>query len=128
MERQMSAFKVGSRVTIHTGQNGPQSLARVERFTHDGRCMILSDGSAWRADGKRQWSFRGSFYKGPVVEPAQESDAEHIAKRRAIGAIRKWAEGLTLDTPLTADALRRVLELIQQPGTDPAPDAEPPQP
>jgi hypothetical protein len=108
-----NAFKVGDRVTIHTGQSGPQSLATVEKFTHTGRCMVLSDGSEWRADGKRQWSFRGSFYKGPFVEPTRDEDGHHVAKRRAIGAIRKWADGLNLDSPLSDEALRRILDLIK---------------
>ena len=71
-----SPFRVGDRVTVHTSQGGPQGLTVVEKFTHDGRCMVLADGSLWRADGKRQWSFRGSFYKGPTVEREAPGDAK----------------------------------------------------
>lgn len=110
----MSDFKIGDRVTVHTSQGGPQTLAAVARFTHDGRCMELSDGSEWRADGKRQWGFRGSFYKGPFVEPEREGDAAHIAKRRAIGQIRKFANDLAMDSPLDADALQRIVDLIDR--------------
>lgn len=106
-------FRVGDRVTVHTQQGGPQSLATVKAFTNDGRCMVLSDGSQWRSDGKRQWSFRGSFYKGPVVEPEREGDGAHIAKRRFIGRIRKFADTLTMDSPLDADALGRIVEHIE---------------
>ncbi|WP_029008042.1 hypothetical protein [Azospirillum halopraeferens] len=108
----MSEFKVGDRVTVHTSQGGPQALATVARFTHDGRRMELSDGSEWRADGKRQWSFRGSFYKGPFVEPERDGDAARIAKRRAIGQIRKFANDLDMDSPLDAAALKRIVDLI----------------
>ena len=107
-----SLFHAGNRVTVHTSQGGPQNLATVVRFTHDGRCMELSDGSEWRADGKRQWSFRGSFYKGPWVEPTADGDDDCIAKRRAIGRIRKFAETLSMDSPLSSEALARILEAI----------------
>ncbi|PWC39033.1 hypothetical protein [Azospirillum sp. TSO35-2] len=109
-----ASFHVGDRVTIHTGQSGPQSIATVERYSHDGRCMILSDGSEWRSDGRRQWGFRGSYYKGPVVEPAQPGDEDHIGKRRAIGALRKFADSLNMDTPLSAEALRRILDVVER--------------
>ncbi|MGQ9367597.1 hypothetical protein [Azospirillum sp. A39] len=108
----MSDFKIGDRVTVHTSQGGPQSLATVARLTHEGRRMELSDGSEWRADGKRQWSFRGSFYKGPFVEPEREGDAAHIAKRRTIGLIRKFANDLSMDSPLDAAALQRIVDAI----------------
>lgn len=107
-----ASFQVGDRVTIHTSQSGPQSIAVVERYTHDKRCMVLSDGSEWKADGRRQWAFRGSFYKGPVVRPCLPEDEEHVGKRRAIGALRKFADGLSLESPLSGDALRRILDVI----------------
>ncbi|NYZ16997.1 hypothetical protein HL658_31025 [Azospirillum sp. RWY-5-1] len=106
-------FRVGDRVTVHTSQGGPQGLTVVEKFTQDGRCMVLADGSLWRADGKRQWSFRGSFYKGPFVEKEAPGDADHIAKRRIVGRIRKFADTLTIETPLSATALRRILDVIE---------------
>ncbi len=109
-----ASFRVGDRVTIHSGQSGPQSIATVERFTHDKRCMVLSDGSEWRADGRRQWGFRGTYYRGPVVEPVQDGDEAHVGKRRAIGALRKFADGLNMESPLSADALRRILALVDQ--------------
>lgn len=108
-----SSFRIGDEVTVHASQSGPQTIATVRRFTHDGRCMELSDGSEWRADGKRQWGFRGSYYKGPVVEPMADGDAEHIAKRRAIGAIRKFANGLDMDSPLTAEQVQRIVAAIE---------------
>lgn len=107
-------FRVGDRVTIHASQSGPQSIATVESFIHDKRCMVLSDGSEWRADGRRQWGFRGTYYKGPVVEPIQEGDEAHVGKRRAIGALRKFADGLTMESPLSADALCRILDVVEQ--------------
>ncbi|MBP2297348.1 hypothetical protein [Azospirillum picis] len=109
-----ASFRVGDRVTIRSGQSIPQSIATVERYTHDGRCMVLSDGSEWRADGRRQWGFRGSYYKGPVVEPFEPGDDDFVAKRRSIGALRKFADGLTMDTPLTAEALRRILDVVDK--------------
>lgn len=109
-----ASFKVGDRVTIHTSQSGPQSIAVVERYTHDSRCMILSDGSEWRADGRRQWGFRGSFYKGPVVRPCLPEDEERVGKRRAIGALRKFADGLSLESPLSGEALRRILDVVAE--------------
>lgn len=113
MEYRKIEFNVGDAVTVHASQSGPQSLATVASFTHDRRCMILSDGSQWRADGRRQWGFRGSYYKGPVVLPTEEGDADFIAKRRSIGAIRKFAQDLTMDSPLDAAALKRIVDLIQ---------------
>lgn len=107
------AFRIGEAVTVHAGQSGPQSLATVKAFIHDHRCMELSDGSLWRADGRRQWGFRGSYYKGPVVEPTAPDDAAIIAKRRAIGAIRKFAQDLNQDGPLSAEALTRILDAIK---------------
>ncbi|WP_431855868.1 hypothetical protein [Azospirillum sp.] len=107
-------FKRGDRVTIHTGEKGPQSLARVEGFKSEGRCMELSDGSLWRADGKRQWHFKGGFYKGPWVEREAPGDADHIAKRRTIGHLRKWAHDLSMDSPLSGPALRRILDLVEK--------------
>lgn len=107
-------FKVGDRVTVHASQKGPLTIATVKAFTRDSRCMVLSDGSEWRADGRRQWGFRGSYYKGPVVQHVQEGDAEFIAKRRAIGAIRKFADGLSMDSPLTDEALQRILDAINR--------------
>ncbi len=109
-----ASFRVGDRVTIHNSQSGPQTIATVERFTHDKRCMVLSDGTEWRADGRRQWGFRGSFYKGPVVEPIQDGDEAHVLKRRSIGALRKFADGLTMDSPLTGEALRRILDAVDR--------------
>ncbi|AWK88953.1 hypothetical protein [Azospirillum thermophilum] len=106
------AFRIGDKVTVHSSQSGPQTLATVARFTHDNRCMELSDGSQWRADGRRQWGFRGSFYKGPVVQAEAEGDADFIAKRRAIGAIRKFANDLGMDSPLTAAQVQRILAAI----------------
>jgi hypothetical protein len=105
-------FKIGARVTVHTSRGGPQSVLQVARFSHEGRCMVLSDGSQWRADGRRQWGYRGSHYTGPVVETASDTDAGHVAKRRAIGALRKWANDLDMDTPLPAESLQRVLDII----------------
>ncbi len=119
-------FRVGDRVTVHTSQGGPQGLTVVEKFTHDGRCMVLADGSLWRADGKRQWSFRGSFYKGPTVEREAPGDADHIAKRRIVGRIRKFADTLTIDTPLSANALRRILDAIEAEETAAAESPLPP--
>lgn len=107
-------FRVGDRVTVHSGQSGPQCIATVERFTHDKRCMVLSDGTEWRADGRRQWGFRGSFYRGPVVEPLQDGDEAHVSKRRSIGALRKFADGLTMESPLSAEALRRILDAVDR--------------
>ena len=107
-------FKRGDRVTIHTSEKGPQSLARVEGFKSEGRCMELSDGSLWRADGKRQWHFKGGFYKGPWVEREAPADTDHIGKRRTIGILRKWAHELTMDTPLDGPALRRILDLVEK--------------
>jgi hypothetical protein len=109
----MSEFKVGDTVTVHASQSGPQTIATVKAFTHDGRCMVLSDESQWRADGKRQWGFRGSFYKGPYVEPTQPGDAEFLAKRRSIGFIRKFADGLNMDSPLSPEALKRIQTQIE---------------
>lgn len=108
----MTEFKVGDRVTVHASQKGPQTIATVKAFTRDNRCMVLSDGSEWRADGKRQWGFRGSFYKGPVVAHTVEGDADFVHKRRAIGAIRKFADGLGMEHPITAPALQRILDAI----------------
>lgn len=109
-----ASFRVGDRVTIRSGQSIPQSIATVERYKEDGRCMILSDGSEWRADGRRQWGFRGSYYKGPVVEPFEAGDDEFIARRRAIGALRKFGDGLTMDSPLSTEALQRILEVVDR--------------
>lgn len=109
-----AAFRVGDRVTVHSSQAGPQTIATVDRFTHDKRCMVLSDGTEWRADGRRQWGFRGTYYKGPVVEPIREGDEAHVGKRRSIGALRKFADGLTMESPLSAEALRRILDVVEQ--------------
>jgi len=109
-----ASFRVGDRVTVHSGQSGPQAIATVERFTHDKRCMVLSDGTEWRADGRRQWGFRGSFYKGPVVEPVAEGDEDYVSKRRCIGALRKFADHLTMESPLSGDALRRILDAVER--------------
>lgn len=111
-DRTTSPFAIGDRVTIHTSQAGPQTVTTVRRVTRDGRCLELADGSEWRVDGKRQWGFRGGFYKGPWVEPLADGDEDHVAKRRAIGRIRKFAENLTMESPLSAEALHRVLEAI----------------
>jgi hypothetical protein len=105
-------FSIGDRVTVHTQQGGPQTVSTVARFIHDRRGLELADGSQWRADGKRQWGFRGGFYKGPWVEPATEGDEDHVAKRRTIGRIRKFADTLTMESPYSAAALRRILEVI----------------
>lgn len=109
-----TTFKRGDRVTIHTGEKGPQSVTRVDGFKSEGRCMELADGSLWRADGKRQWHFKGGFYKGPWVEPVAPGDEDHVAKRRTIGHLRKWAHDLSMDSPLSGPALRRILELVEK--------------
>lgn len=109
-----ASFQVGDRVTVHSGQSGPQAIATVERFTHDKRCMVLSDGTEWRADGRRQWGFKGGFYKGPVVHPIAEGDEAYVSKRRTIGALRKFADGLTMDSPLSAEALRRIMDAVER--------------
>ncbi len=109
-----SPFRRGDRVTIHTGEKGPQSLARVEGFKSEGRCIELSDGSLWRADGKRQWHFKGGFYKGPWVEHEAPSDADHINKRRTIGQLRKWAHELGMETPLSGPALKRIWDCVEK--------------
>ncbi|HYD64421.1 hypothetical protein [Azospirillum sp.] len=109
----MSDFKIGDKVTIHTSQGGPQSLATVTRFLANGKGMELSDGSQWRADGKRQFHYKGGFYKGPWVEPFSPGDDDHVAKRRHIGRLHKWARELTLESPLGGPALKRILDLIE---------------
>ncbi len=109
-----SPFRVGDRLTVHTEKGGPQSIQSVRAFTHDGRCLELSDGSEWRADGRRQWGHRGSHYTGPWLEPEAEGDAAHVAKRRAIGAIRKFANDLSMDTALDAEALKRIVAAIDR--------------
>ncbi len=109
----MTQFRVGDQVTIHNSQTGPEKVATVEAFTEGKRCMVLSDGSQWRADGQRQWRAGSAYYKGPVVEPTQPGDLEIVTKRRAIGVIRKFAQDLTMDSPLSAEALKRVVDLIQ---------------
>ncbi len=107
-------FAIGARVTIHNSQSGPQSVAVVERFTHDKRCMVLSDGTEWRADGRRQWGFRGSYYKGPVVLPFEPNDETYVGKRRSIGALRKFTDGLTMESAISAEALRRILDVVER--------------
>jgi hypothetical protein len=109
-----ASFAVGARVTIHNSQSGPQSIAVVERFTQDKRCMVLSDGTEWRADGRRQWGFRGSYYKGPVVLPFEAGDEAYVGKRRSIGALRKFTDGLTMDSAISAEALRRILDVVER--------------
>jgi len=111
--RHPSPFREGDAVTVVSGEKGPQSLTTVRRFLHGGRCMELADGSQWRCDGKRQWTFGSSYYRGPVVEPRRPGDEDHVNRRRAIGAIRKFANGLNEATPLPADALMRILAVIQ---------------
>jgi len=109
----VSPFKIGDGVTVHTSRGGPQSIAEVKAFAHEGRRMILSDDSEWRADGKRQWSAHGNFYNGPWVTPTEDGDAAHIAKRRAIGRVRKFADTLDMETPLSSDAMGRIVDLIE---------------
>ncbi|WP_448206069.1 hypothetical protein [Azospirillum sp. sgz302134] len=106
-------FKVGDQVTVNNSQSGPERIATVKAFTEGNRCMVLSDGTEWRADGRRPWRFGGSFYKGPVVEPTQPGDVDIVAKRRAIGFIRKFAQDLSMDSPLPVEALKRIVDLIQ---------------
>lgn len=112
--RHASPFREGEAVTIISGEKGPQSLTTVRRFLHGGRCMELADGTQWRSDGKRQWNYGGSFYRGPVVEPRRPEDEAHVNRRRAIGAIRKFANDLNADSPLSADALLRIQTVIQE--------------
>lgn len=109
----VSPFKLGENATVHTSRAGPQTIAKVKAFTHEGRRMVLSDDSEWRADGKRQWNARGSYYTGPWVQPTAEGDEAHIAKRRAIGRVRKFADTLDMETPLSAEALGRIVALIE---------------
>lgn len=109
----VSPFKIGDSVTVHTSRGGPQSVATVRAFGHEGRRMVLSDDSEWRADGKRQWSAHGSFYNGPWVTATVEGDRAHIAKRRAIGRIRKFADTLDMETPLSSEAVGRIVDLIE---------------
>lgn len=111
--RHPSPFREGDAVTVVSGEKGPQSLTTVRRFLHGGRCMELADGSQWRSDGKRQWTFGSSYYHGPVVEPRRPGDEAHVNRRRAIGAIRKFANGLNEASPLQADALMRIMAVIQ---------------
>ena len=110
----MTAFKVGDQVTIHNSQTGPEKIATVEAFTEGNRCMVLSDGSKWRADGQRQWRVGSGYYKGPVVERTRPGDLEIVTRRRAIGAIRKFAQDLNMESPLDAAALTRIVERIQE--------------
>jgi hypothetical protein len=49
-----------------------------------------------------------------VVEPFEAGDDEFIARRRAIGAIRKFGDGLTMDSALTTEALQRILEVVDR--------------
>lgn len=108
-----SPFRVGDRVAIRTSRSGTQALTTVTRFSHEGRCMVLADGTEWRADGRRPWRAGSSFYHGPVVEPAGASDEEHLARRRSIGRIRRFADTLSLDSPLSGEALARILAVIE---------------
>ncbi|MDR3518200.1 MAG: hypothetical protein P4M00_20565 [Azospirillaceae bacterium] len=120
-------YQIGDQVTVISSQNGPQIIATVARFTNERQCMVLSDGSQWRADGRRQWRFRGSHYTGPFLEPTRPEDVEIVAKRRAIGALRKWTAGLTLESAIDAGALRRILDLVEHETSLTAP-AETPEP
>lgn len=110
----MNEFKVGDQVTIHTSQRGPQQLATVERFIEGGRCMVLSDGTAWRSDGRRQWGFKGTYYKGPEVLLREPGDDHIVGKRRAIGRIRKFADDLQLNDRFAPEALQRIVDLIER--------------
>ncbi|MDQ2105296.1 hypothetical protein [Azospirillum isscasi] len=110
----MTAFKVGDQVTIHNSQTGPEKAAVVEAFTEGNRCMVLSDGSKWRADGQRQWRVGSGYYKGPVVERTRPGDLDIVTRRRAIGVIRKFAQDLNMDSPLDAAALKRIVDRIQE--------------
>jgi len=106
-------FKVGDQVTVHNSQTGPEKIATVEAFTEGNRCMVLSDGTKWRADGLRQWRAGSAYYKGPVLERTQPGDVEIVTKRRAIGVIRKFAQDLSMDSPFSAEALKRIVDAIQ---------------
>lgn len=107
-----SPFRVGDAVTIHTSQNGAQSLLTVKAFENDGRCMVLSDDSEWRYDGKRQFRSGGAYYRGPWVERTTAEDISHVARRRAVGAIRKFADRLHMDSAVPTDALLRIVDVI----------------
>ncbi|WP_353860038.1 hypothetical protein [Azospirillum formosense] len=109
----MTAFRVGDQVTIHNSQTGPERIATVDAFTEGNRCMVLSDGTKWRADGQRQWRVGSGYYKGPVVERTRPGDVDIVTRRRAIGVIRKFAQDLNMESPLDAAALTRIVERIQ---------------
>lgn len=123
-----SPFRVGDAVTMHTSQNGAQTLLTVKAFENDGRCMVLSDGSEWRYDGKRQYRAGGAYYRGPWIERTTEDDVTHVARRRAVGAIRKFADRLHMDSPVPTDALLRIVDILNS--LPPAEEAEkkPPRP
>jgi hypothetical protein len=116
-----SPFRVGDAVTLHTGQNGAQSLLTVKAFDNDGRCMVLSDGSEWRADGKRLFRTGGAYYRGPWVERTTEADIAHVGRRRAVGLIRKFADRLHMDSAFPTDALLRIVEIINAHPVEDAP-------
>ena len=107
-----SPYRVGDAVTVHTSQNGAQSLLTVKGFDSGGRCLILSDGSEWRADGQRLFRAGGAYYRGPWVARTTEADIAHVARRRAVGAIRKFADRLHMDSPVPTDALLRIMEVL----------------
>lgn len=124
-----SPFRVGDAVTVHTSQNGAQSLLTVKAFESEGRCMVLSDGTEWRTDGKRLFRAGGAWYRGPWVERTNEADVAHVARRRAVGAIRKFADRLHMDSPVPTDALLRIADVIAAlpPAEDDAPKTEQPE-
>lgn len=108
-----SPFRVGDAVTLHTSQNGAQTLLTVKRFDNDGRCMVLSDGTEWRADGKKLFRTGGAYYRGPWLEPTTEADIAHVARRRAVGAIRKFAGKLHMDAAIPTPALLQIMEILK---------------
>lgn len=119
-----SPYRVGDAVTVHTSQNGAQSLLTVKGFDNDGRCMILSDDSEWRADGKRLFRTGGAYYRGPWVDRTTDDDVAHVARRRAVGAIRKFADRLHMESAVPTEALLRIVEIINALPPEEAPKTE----
>lgn len=107
-----SPFRIGDAVTVHTSRNGAQSLLTVKAFESEDRCMVLSDDSEWRPDGKRLFRAGGAWYRGPWVERTTEADVAHVARRRAVGVIRKFADQLHMESAVPTDALLRIMDVI----------------
>jgi len=99
----MADFEVGQKVTVEAMRSGAIRIETVEKVTHGGKRITLSDGSVWKGDGSQPVGYTDRHYTGPVVRAFRDEDTDVIARKRLVNAIIAFGKSLGASKDICAD-------------------------